>query len=87
MTQPHAHAALVEKVAQLLMKQYSATRHFPNLDAHKIIALIAEETKEATNDMALDGFGQLDMEASPHAAEDCWSAMHHASALWPKEPQ
>jgi hypothetical protein len=80
------HAELRQEIADYLCGRFSP-EICPENECHKeanhILTIIAERTKEATQDMALAGFDQLDCGLTPHAAEDCWSAMHELCALWP----
>lgn len=88
------HEALVEKVARKLVYHYQLEDGYGELSAQSaaktemwrnfrktaigVLALIAEETKEATEEQARAFYNTID------APSFQWSAMHRASALWPE---
>jgi hypothetical protein len=88
-----AHEALVEKMARRFYEWRYAAFDWERPDetvakdecrryAQIAIALIAEETKEATAEMWI---ASDDCDLEETTAGEQWSAMHRASALWPKE--
>ena len=89
MTDPHED--LVEAAAIALIEADGETRDtYNNLlwpkykaKAAAVIALIAERTKDVTPEM-IDACRQ--MQADQHfGVTTLWTAMHRASALWPKD--
>lgn len=77
MTAPHE--ALVEEVAELMHRMWV---HSDMAVARAAVALIAERTKQATEEM-IDLAGDNKLRRLGYL--NIWSAMHAASPLWPKE--
>ena len=87
--QQSAHERLVEKVAlEINGPSYSRDNLTPRCleKAKRVIALIANETAEATTEM-IEEYNKGELiptgDSTTYAEQD-WRAMHSASALWPE---